>query len=170
MKRVLLLIAATAVLFLSAIAGLSIRQYGFGLVRISGTSMNDTLRDGDIALITRCDYRDGRVPQLRDVVECRLPGRGDTYIKRVMGLPGNRVTLGPDGLSIDGFPVSEPYVSSAAETFEVLLGPDEYLLLGDNRAESYDSRMPDIGPVGRDAFSGRARFIVWPPDRIGRVE
>ena len=163
-------IALGLVLALCAAAGLLIRQYGFGLVRISGTSMNDTLMDGDIAFVTRFDYRDGKTPALGDVVECRFPGRSDTYIKRVMGLPGQRIKLSKYGLSIDGFPVSEPYVSSAAEDYEIALGSDEYLLLGDNRARSYDSRMPDMGPVGASAFLGRARFILWPPGRIGTVE
>lgn len=162
--------AAALVIALCAGMGLCARRYGVGLMRISGTSMNNTLKNGDIVLVTRFDYRNGRAPALGDVVECRFPGRSDTYVKRVMGLPGSRVALSASGLTIDGFPISEPYVSSLAEPWEIALGEGEYLLLGDNRTESYDSRMPDMGPVGQEAFLGRARFIVWPPGRIGPVE
>ncbi len=53
-----------------------------------GLPMSDTLRDGDVALVTRFDYLGGRTPDFGDVVACRFPGRADTYLKRVAGLPG----------------------------------------------------------------------------------
>ena len=169
-RRIAKLAAVLLLLVACAAAGLWVRQQGVGLVRISGTSMNNTLMDGDVALVTRFDFHDGRTPVLEDVVECRFPGRADTYVKRVMGLPGQTVVLKGGRLTIDGFPVSEPYVSSVPEDYEISLAGGEYLLLGDNRADSYDSRMPDVGPVGADAFLGRVRFIVWPLDRLGPVE
>ena len=162
--------AGIAVLLaLVAMGGLWLRGHAFGLVRISGTSMSDTLRNGDVVLVTRFDYRD-QLPALGDVVACRFPGREDVYIKRVAGLPGMGVEIRSGRLRLDGFPVEEPYVSSEAEDYETALGDDQYLLLGDNRAESYDSRMPDMGPVGADAIVGRVRFIVWPLNRLGGVD
>ena len=169
MRRALKVVAVALLLAACAAAGLVIHERVLSLIRISGTSMNNTLKSGDVALITRYDYRDGRPPELGDVVECRFPGREDTYVKRVMGLPGQRVALHSGLLTIDGFPMTEPYVSSEAEDFEVTLGEGQYLLLGDNRAASYDSRMSDMGPVGEDAFLGKVRFIVWPLNRLGRV-
>ena len=169
-RKVIRAAAVLLLLAVFAVAGLWVRDRGFKLIRISGTSMNNTLMSGDVALVTRWDSRDGRAPELYDVVECRFPGRGDTYVKRVMGLPGNAVALRGGKLTIDDFPVSEPYVSSVSEDFEVTLGEGEYLLLGDNRADSYDSRMPDVGPVGGAAFLGKVRFIVWPLRRLGPVE
>ena len=62
----------------------------FHTVRIEGTSMVDTLRGGDLALVTRFDYRIG-APERGDIVECSFPGRSGTYIKRVIGLPGDTV-------------------------------------------------------------------------------
>ena len=163
-------IGPVAVLAVCAALGLAVRLWGVGLVRITGNSMNNTLKSGDIVLVTRFDYRGGRTPGFGDVVECRFPGRTDTYIKRVMGLPGDSVAFSSGFLTRNGMAVSEPYVSSVTDDYRIDLADDQYLLLGDNRAESYDSRMEDMGPVGADAFSGRARCILWPLNRIGGVK
>ena len=166
MRRLFAILAVLALVLVGL--GLAIRMWGFGLVRITGTSMNQTLMNGDVVLVTRFDYLFGGAPSFGDVVECRFPGRGDTYIKRVIGLPGDRVAFSEGSFYQNGFVISEPYVSSPTEDYEIALGDDQYLLLGDNRAESYDSRMPDMGPVGKDAFYGRVRAIVWPLRRLGR--
>ena len=161
-KAVAWLAAALAV-------GLCLRHWAVGAVRVSGASMQNTLCGGDVALVTRFDYAN-TPPQRGDVVECRFPGRADTYVKRVIGLPGEAVRCEGGALTIDGRALGEPYVSSATDDFSADLGEDEYLVLGDNRAESYDSRMEDMGPVGADAFLGRVRFILWPINRIGPVQ
>ena len=166
MKRTLWL---AAVLILAAALGVCVRVWGVGLLRVTGTSMDDTLKDGDIALVTRFDYRAGRTPAFGDVVECRFPNRADTYIKRVAGLPGETIAISGGILHRNGARVSEPYVSSFAENYSVTLGEGEYLLLGDNRRDSYDSRMPEMGAVGESAFIGRVRLIVWPLNRFGAV-
>ena len=170
MRRGVIQALGVVLLFvLFAVAGLCLRTWGFGLVRISGTSMNNTLRDGDIVLVTRFDYLGDRVPDFGHVVECTFPGRADTYVKRVAGLPGETIELRSGLLYRDELRISEPYVSSLAEDYQITLGSEEYLLLGDNRAESYDSRMEDMGTVGASAFLGRARFVIWPLNRLGKV-
>lgn len=160
---ILLVVAAAAL-------GLGLRRWVAGTVRVAGASMQDTLRASDVALVTRFDYRRGRGPSRGDVVQCVFPGRSDTYIKRVVGLPGEVIRFSGGALTVDGQPVEEPYVSTPTEDYELRLGQGEYLVLGDNRAESYDSRMADMGPVGADAFLGRVRCILWPPGRIGPVQ
>lgn len=159
----LALVAAVAI-------GLCLRQWVIAAVRVAGTSMQDTLRGGDVALVTRFDYAHGRAPERGDVVVCRFPDRGGTYIKRVVGLPGETVTFTSGALCVNGEAVDEPYVSSPTDDFRAELGENEYLVLGDNRAESYDSRMPDMGPVGAEAFIGRVRCVIWPPAHIGGVK
>ena len=169
MKRLRRALAALAVLAVALGLGLAVRRFGVGTVRVAGVSMRETLSGGDVALVTRVDYLDGRAPRRGDVVECRFPGRGDTYIKRVVALPGDEARFEGGRLILNGEAVSESYVSSPTGDYSVRLGEDEFLVLGDNRAESYDSRMADMGPVGRDAFLGRVRWVVWPLDRIGPV-
>ena len=163
-------IGALVALLVCAALGLAVRLWGVGLVKVTGSSMNNTLRDGDIVLVTRFDYRGGRTPGRGDVVECHFPGRDGDYIKRVMGLPGDRVAFEQGFLTLNGESVMEPYVSSVTDDYAVELSDNQYLLLGDNRAESYDSRMSDMGAVGADAFSGRVRAVVWPIMRVGAVK
>ena len=139
-----------------------LRLFVFHLVRIQGSSMEETLCSGEIALVTSFDYRFGAKPARGDVVECRFPGRVDTYVKRVIGLPGETVELREGKTYIDGAAVSEPYVFSIAEDYSISLGEDEYLVLGDNRCESYDSRAADMGPIGKEDILGRVRLCVWP--------
>ena len=157
-------------LVLAAALAMGLRQWVFITMRVAGTSMQDTLMASDVALITRFDYRAGRGPERGDVVQCVFPDRSDTYIKRVIGLPGETIRFTGGLLTVNGQAVAEPYVSTATEDYEISLGDGEYLVLGDNRADSYDSRMADMGPLGADAFLGRVRCIVWPPGRFGPVK
>jgi len=162
------LIRLILALALAAALALCLRQWVCVTVRVAGTSMQDTLQAGDVALVTRFDYR-GNGPQRGDVVQCVFPGRSDTYIKRVVGLPGEVIRFSDGGLTVNGQPMEEPYTSSFTGDYEAYLDAGEYLALGDNRADSYDSRMGDMGPLGADAFLGRVRFILWPLQRIGPV-
>ena len=170
MRRSRRALAVLGLLVAAAALGLCVRYFGVGAVRVAGTSMLNTLSGGDVALVTRFDYLGDRAPNRGDVVQCRFPGRGDTYIKRVIGLPGDEVRFSSGTLTLNGVQVPEPYASSPTGDYSVRLGEDEYLVLGDNRAESYDSRMTDMGPVGADAFLGRVRWVLWPLDRIGPVQ
>ena len=160
---------ALAVLCLAAAVGLAARQWLVGTVRIAGNSMADTLRSGDVVLVTLPDYR-LREPERGEVVVCTFEGRADTYVKRVVGLPGEAVALTDGQLTVDGRALSEPYVSSPSDDFQAVVGAGEYFVLGDNRAESYDSRATDMGCVRREGLVGRARWILWPLDRFGPVD
>lgn len=145
-----------------AVVCAAIHFLGFHIVAIRGASMNETLRDGDYVLVTECDYFFGINPRRGDIAECRFPGRSGTYIKRVIGLPGETIEITGGMLYIDGVPLSEPYVSSPSADYSVTLGEDEYLVLGDNRAQSYDSRAEDMGMLREDDFIGKVRFVIFP--------
>jgi signal peptidase I len=92
---------------------------------------------------------------------------GLEVVKRVVGLPGERVRLDGGRLEVDGRVLHEPYLDGGGgDRLDLRLGPAEYLVLGDNRAASSDGR--DFGPVPGDAFVGRVRFAYWPPRRLHR--
>lgn len=159
---------ALAVILAAALIGLAARQWLVGAAHIAGASMADTLQNGDVALVTKLDYRLSE-PARGDVVVCAFDGREDTYVKRVVGLPGDEIAFSEGQLTVNGQPVAEPYVSSPTEDFQITVGEGEYFVLGDNRAESYDSRAEDMGCVGRDGLLGRVRWILWPLNRFGGV-
>ena len=148
-----------------ALVCLMLHLFVFHMVRIEGTSMVDTLRGGDIALVTRFDYRIG-TPERGDIVECSFPGRSGTYIKRVIGLPGEEVQIIDSRVYINGSPLSEPYATGPSGDYSAQLGADEYLVLGDNRSQSYDSRAEDMGLIHRENFIGRVRLVLWPLRKI----
>lgn len=155
-----------AALLLFAIICAMLHLFVFHTVRVEGTSMVDTLRSGDIVLVTRFDYIGGRNPQRGDIVECSFPGRSGRYIKRVIGLPGDSVEIIDSRTYINGEPLSEPYASGPAEEYSAQLGADEYLVLGDNRSESYDGRAEDMGFIRSENLLGRVRVVLWPFRRI----
>jgi signal peptidase I len=129
---------------------------------VSGGSMRPTLAPGQRIAVAPLV----RPPRRGDLVVLRNP-RDLELVKRVVGLPGERVRLGAGGLEIDGQAVPEPYLAApGAGELELRLGPGEYLVLGDHRAASTDGR--DFGPVGADALVGRVRFAYWPPRRLRR--
>ena len=141
---------------------LVLRLTFFHTVRIEGSSMENSLRSGDIALVT-CMTGE---PQRGDILECRFPGRSGTYVKRLIGLPGEHVEIKNGITYVNDQAVPEPYLTSYPEAYSVLLNEDEYLVLGDNRAESYDSREEDMGPISKEDIIGRVRFVLWPPRSI----
>lgn len=144
---------------------LLLHQFVFHTVRIAGTSMVDTLRSGDIVLVTRYDYHIGTAHR-GDIVECSFPDRSGTYIKRVIGLPGEQVDIIDSRVYIDGTPISENYASGSSENYSALLGENEYLVLGDNRSESYDSRAEDMGFIGQENLLGKVRLVLLPFRKI----
>ena len=147
-------------------AGLAARRARLEPMLVKGGSMRPTLAPGQRIAVAPLL----RPPRRGDLVVVARPGRGRDLevVKRVVGLPGERLHLHPGGLEVDGRPVPEPYLAGppAAGTLEVELGPAEYLVLGDHRAASTDGR--DFGPVGADALLGRVRFAYWPPRRLRR--
>jgi signal peptidase I len=133
------------------------------ILRIQGISMAPALRPGQVvlALPTRWPPRRG------EVVLAHMPGaNGTLWVKRVVGLPGEHVRLDGEGTHVDGALLTERGVLAwglQAPDFPVqewALGPGECLLLGDNRADSVDSRRH--GPVPRTALAGRVLARVWP--------
>ncbi len=139
-------------------------------LRVVGHSMEPFLRDGDLILITR-RVPGRRPPRRGDVVAFRDPLTNGTSIKRICGLPGESLRLAEGALIVQGETLPEPYAMPGREgehrDMEWTVGADEYVLLGDNRGDSRDSRA--FGPVRRSAIMGRAWFRYAPADRSGRL-
>jgi signal peptidase I len=111
-------------------------------------------------------------PARGDIVVFHAPPRacgvGGTFVKRLIGLPGETVAERDGRVSVNGKPLAEPYVKPTRRdhrtgTWHVPNG--EYFFMGDNRVESCDSR--DWGPVPRGRIIGKFVLLYWPPNRIG---
>jgi signal peptidase I len=141
-------------------AGLAVRRARLEPVLVKGGSMRPTLVPGQRIAVAPLL----RPPRRGDLVV--LDRGGDLeVVKRVVGLPGERVRLAGGRLEVDGTVVPEPYLAhGGAGELDLRLGPAEYLVLGDHRAASTDGR--DFGPVGADALLGRVAFAYWPPRRL----
>jgi signal peptidase I len=97
-------------------------------------------------------------------------GQGDPLIKRLIGLPGDTLTIRDGGVYLNGAPLMEPYLSgetTSCTTYcgPLTLGPDEYFFLGDNRPVSRDSRA--FGPIAAEQIVGQVILRYWPPARVG---
>ena len=152
-------------------AALFLRLFVVSLARIKGRSMLPTLHDRDFALVWRLGYL-LRMPRRGDVVICHYPGRKmkripflpQSFVKRVIGLPGDTVEWLEGELLLNGQPLREPYLDPARCRFKrtrppLTLGPDEYYGLGDNRDSSNDSR--SVGPLRRRAIRGRVVCLTY---------
>jgi signal peptidase I len=146
-----------------AAAALAVRRARLEPMLVQGGSMRPTLEPGHRIAVAPLL----RPPARGDLVVLARPGALEV-VKRVVGLPGERVRLSGGRLEIDGQAVPEPYLTAPmrAGDLDLRLGPAEYLVLGDHRAASTDGR--DFGPVGADALVGRVRFAYWPPRRLRR--
>ena len=130
---------------------------------VRGHSMNPTLREGEWVLLWRGAYL-LRAPAYGDLVACRFPGQDATWIKRVVGLPEDVLYGGEGTVYRNGAPLEEPYLGAPTPAFAAVKAwPEQYLLLGDHREDSLDSRHPGVGAVARERLTGRAVCVLWPP-------
>jgi signal peptidase I len=134
--------------------------FGFLLIptRGEGVSMRPTLAHGQFALMNRLAY--WRTPPARgDIVALRLAGPSVVYIKRIIGMPGERVAIRAGTVLIDGRELAEPYVvfKRGWEVPETVLREREYLVIGDNR--DMLARQHDFGKARRDRIIGRV--VIW---------
>ncbi len=140
---------------------------------VSGTSMVPTFSNGDYVLTDELTYRI-RPPERGEVVVFHDVSDYSTYlIKRVIGLPGERVVIKNDTITIynqqnpNGFMLNESYLPSGTITSgdeDTTLSSSSYFMMGDNRAVSYDSR--SWGPLPASNIVGLVRFRLWPFNAI----
>ena len=149
-----------------------VRSFLFEPVRVDGSSMATTLTNGEVMFVTKPEYLMGD-PERFDVVICHYPGRGNTnFVKRVVGLPGDTIEMVNGVLIVNGQIYEEPYIQyrSFDSLAPLTLAEDEYFVMGDNRANSNDSRNDKVGPITRDMIVGHVRSVLWPLDKWRTIE
>lgn len=143
---------------------------------VSGSSMEDTLTDGDNLIVDKISYRI-HDPERFDVVVFPYKYEEDTYyIKRIIGLPGEYVYIdGSGNIYVNDVLLEENYgteviLNAGLASSEVHLGADEYFVLGDNRNNSTDSRFEAVGNIKGDDIVGKAWLRVFPFKEFGLVD
>ena len=137
-------------------------------VSVIGDSMNPQLENGDITLINRLVY-DMRKPKKGEVIAFKPNGNENShyYIKRVIGLPGETIEYVHGEILIDSEAIEEGYNTTKIEELGLLeepitLGKEEYFVLGDDRQNSEDSRMANVGNVKQSEIAGKVWLVVLP--------
>ena len=140
---------------------------------VIGSSMEPTLSDGDNLIVDKITYR-FREPERFDIIVFPYQYTKNTYyIKRIIGLPGEKVRIDEEGrIYINGEVLKESYgketiVDAGLAAEEITLGNNEYFVMGDNRNDSADSRFVSVGNIKRQNIMGRAWLRIYPFKKFG---
>jgi signal peptidase I len=140
-------------------------------VKVEGTSMMPSLEDQERIFVNKFVYRLEPIKR-GDIVVFRYPrDPSKSYIKRVIGMAGDRIRVDGGLVYVNGQALDESYVPAEYEDTrsypEIVVPPESYFVLGDHRSMSNDSR--DFGSVNQGFIYGKAVFGYWPMDKLGRV-
>lgn len=157
---VIILVAAFAVAIF-----MSTQRYM--LVEVHGTSMDDTLPSGSVVL---CEL--GVEPQRGELA--LFSYQDALLIRRVIGVGGDEVSVGEEGVTVNGGLLDEAYAAGDVERlsdidYPVRVPPDKLFLMGDNRNVSVDSRSSAFGTIASDDVLARPRLVIWPLFRAGKL-
>jgi signal peptidase I len=135
-------------------------------IRVDGASMEPTLQSGEFVIVNKLAYLFGE-PTTGDVIVFHFPRDPDQeYIKRIIGLPGDRVEIKNGEVYVNDRVLDEDYIAASPVYEDILEVPgDSLIVLGDNRNNSSDSH--NWGPVPLDYVIGKATFVYWPPTEWG---
>lgn len=135
---------------------------------VEGVSMMPNYKNNDFVIVDKISYQI-RDPKYGEVIVFKPKINQDiSYIKRVVGLPGDKVEIKSGNVYINSFKINEPYLDGKQTMienrtdylFSKTLRSDEYFVLGDNRNNSQDSR--SIGPITKESITGRVFIVIYP--------
>jgi signal peptidase I len=158
-------------LILSLLLALIVIVFLYQPVQVEGTSMMPSLGNHERVFINKFVYRFEPI-QRGDIVVFGYPlDPSKSYIKRVVGLPGEWVSIEGGRVYVNGEPLAEPYVPpgylDGQDYSPTFVEPDHYFVLGDRRESSNDSRV--WGTVDRKYIYGKAVFVYWPFEQFGSL-
>ncbi|MCL5006667.1 MAG: signal peptidase I [Patescibacteria group bacterium] len=134
---------------------------------VDGSSMQPNFQNGDYLLVDEITYRFEKPERGQVIVFHNPQDTKEFYIKRIVGLPGDTVKVDNGQVIVDGQPINQSYLPSGTQTpgnETVLLGKDQYFVVGDNRLISYDSR--SWGPLNGSLIVGVVRLRFWPLNEL----
>ncbi len=141
---------------------LLVRTFIVTPIKVNGNSMYKTLDGTEFMILNKLS----KIERYDIVV---VDTKSDELIKRVYGLPGEKISIENNSIYINDKKIEDVYAYGETSNYEsITLGSDEYFILGDNRVVSLDSRT--IGPVKKSQIKGTTNFILYPFNRVGKVE
>lgn len=160
-------IKSFATLIITIVAVVLVKQYIVTPVEVNGSSMYPTLEDGDIMILNRVGIKLSSLDRFDIVV---IDNGDSLLIKRVIGLPNEKIRVENNILYINGEKVEEPFLDESVltEDFEYVTSEDCYFVMGDNREVSLDSRM--LGCFNEKDIKGTAGFTIYPFNRLGNKD
>lgn len=143
-----------------------------------GEAMLPGIRDGEIIIVVKHHYSAVRgTPEFGQVVAFRDDflkegDKGDNSIRRVIGLPGDKIEIRDGDVYRNDELLKEDYIKGKTDgnVKPVIIGKDEVFVLGDNRENSIDSRDPRVGALNMKLIRGYCSVVVWPFEKIGKVK
>ena len=161
-----------AFLFLALMVVLAIRLFIVEPIRVEGNSMYPTLLNREHMMVEKVSYL-AHAPNRGDIVICFYPGYKKSCVKRVIGLPGDRVCIFGGKVFINGEPLDETSYWTD-EIFgdypEQIVPENSFFLMGDNRNASKDSRNPTVGFIPKNKIVGHVFHIIWPLKSFRSIE
>ena len=137
-------------------------------IRVEGISMEPSLHDGQFVVVNRLAYRWHDLKRGDIIVFHFPPDPNRRFIKRVIGLPGDVVSIHDGQVYVNGLSLTEPYLADEPVYHgEWRLTPSEVFVLGDNRNNSSDSQ--NWGPLPADEIIGKAILVYWPLETLGLI-
>ncbi len=151
---------------IAVVLAMLIRLFLFEVFVVEGASMFPTLDDHERLVVSKLVYRLND-PQPGDIVVFSYSPHRD-FIKRVIGVSGNRIEIKGGEVFVNDLPLEEPYLLEEPDTEfgPVVVPAGCVFLMGDNRNNSMDSRDSNVGCVSIDKVKGKALFIFWPPQEL----
>ena len=151
------------------------RTYIFRTAYAMSVSMEPTLHEGQVLIISRVNYLIGE-PERGDIVV--IDSRQDklehlNLIKRVVGLPGETVEIKDNRVYIDGKALEPDFTEAPTPDFgfhTTTIPEGKYMVMGDNRENSRDSRFESVGFIEGEYLQGKAVFRLWPLNKIGKLK
>ena len=149
-----------------------LRTFVFQMALVNQISMEPTLHEGQMLVISKINYLVGD-PQRGQIIVLKDETENKLLIKRVIGLPGEVIQVKDGKVYIDSKELQPDYTNFPTYAYTVdkwTLPAGKYFVLGDNREHSRDSRLENVGLVDRKNIVGRAVFRIWPFNKLGALK
>ena len=150
-----------------------IRIFIFDPVKVDGPSMDTTLSNGQILILNKFTYKKNDIKRY-DLVVVKLDDK--KIIKRVIGLPNEVIEVKNNKVYANGIELDNSFASTKTDDFQMAeiglrkIPGDSYLVMGDNREVSLDSRYPEVGTIKKENILGKTSLRIWPLNKFGIIK